>query len=213
MVDLLGDLSHTWPYAAAGLFGYLLGSIPFGLILTRLSGLGDIRQIGSGNIGATNVLRTGRKDLAVLTLALDAAKGAAAVLIAGAYGPDMQVIAGGGAMLGHVAPIWLQFKGGKGIATALGIVFGLSWMAGLVLVAVWILVAAVTRYSSVAGLAAGIAGPGVLNWLGTKQQGEFMIGVAFLIIFRHLPNIRRLMKYQEPKIGEKKPDGGGGVES
>ena len=213
MVDLLGDLTHQWPYGLAALAGYLLGSIPFGVVLTRLAGMGDIRKMGSGNIGATNVLRTGRKDLAALTLLLDAAKGAAAVLLAGQYGPDMAILAGGGAMLGHVAPVWLAFKGGKGIATALGIALALSWKAGLVLIAIWLVVAAVTRYSSVAGLAAGVAGPGVLNWLGTKQQGEFMIGIAMLIILRHLPNIRRLMRFEEPRIGEKKPGADGGVES
>src|SRR5260221_13695659 len=119
MPGLLGDFSFTWPYYAAAIAGYLLGSIPFGLLLTRGAGLGDIRQIGSGNIGATNVLRTGNKGLAAATLLLDGAKGAAAVLIAGHWGPDMMIMAGGGAMVGHLFPLWLRFRGGKGVATAL----------------------------------------------------------------------------------------------
>ncbi len=119
MPDPLGSFAYTWPFYAAGVFGYLLGSIPFGLILTKLAGLGDIRAIGSGNIGATNVLRTGNKKLAVATLILDGAKGAVAVLIAGIYGTDIAVLAAGGAMLGHCFPVWLKFKGGKGVATGL----------------------------------------------------------------------------------------------
>ena len=213
MVDLLGDLSHRWPYLAAFGAGYVLGAIPFGLLLTRLAGLGDIRKLGSGNIGATNVLRTGRKDLAALTLLLDGAKGAGAVLVGDIWGPDMAVLAGAGALIGHILPVWLRFAGGKGVATALGVALGLSWQAGLVMIAVWLAVAAVTRYSSLAGLAAGIAGPGVMNWLGTKQQGEFMIAAAMLLILRHAPNLRRLKRGEEPRIGRSKTKDDGGIES
>ncbi|NBB83976.1 MAG: glycerol-3-phosphate acyltransferase, partial [Alphaproteobacteria bacterium] len=126
MPDPLGDLSYTWPFWAAAILGYLLGSIPFGLVLTRLAGYGDIRKIGSGNIGATNVLRTGNRALALATLVLDSGKGAIAVLLAGWFGPDLAVLAGGGAMLGHTFPVWLKFRGGKGVATALGTLLAIA---------------------------------------------------------------------------------------
>ena len=146
--------SHSGPFLAAALLvGYLLGSLPFGLILTRLAGLGDLRRIGSGNIGTTNVLRTGRKDLAAATLLLDGGKGAAAVLLAGIWGPDTALMAGLGAMLGHLYPVWLKFKGGKGVATALGILLAIAWPVGIAACATWLAVAAAFRFSSLSALA------------------------------------------------------------
>ena len=141
MPDPLGDFSYTWPFYAAALIGYLLGSIPFGLILTRLAGLGDIRRLGSGNIGATNVLRTGRKGLAAATLLLDGGKGAAAVLLGGLYGPDITVLAAGGALIGHCFPVWLKFRGGKGVAPALGIYLALAPPVGALVCLSWLAVA------------------------------------------------------------------------
>ena len=204
MIDPI-SWEFSWPYLAGALLaGYVLGSIPFGLILTRIAGLGDIRAIGSGNIGATNVLRTGKKGLAALTLVLDAGKGAAAVLIGLHYfGPDISVVAGLGAMLGHLFPIWLRFQGGKGVATALGVVLALSWPAGLLALAVWIAVAAVFRYSSLASLAATLAAPFLLFWLAEPQKGEFAVLIVVLIWIRHWANIRRLLKGTETKIGQK----------
>ncbi|MFO0995327.1 MAG: glycerol-3-phosphate 1-O-acyltransferase PlsY [Alphaproteobacteria bacterium] len=202
MPDSLSAIALSPSTYLAALGGYLLGSIPFGLTLTWLAGGGDIRRIGSGNIGATNVLRTGRKDLAALTLLLDGAKGAAAVLIASRWGPDFEVLAAAGAILGHIAPVWLRFRGGKGVATALGIALALSWKAGLVMVLIWIIVAAVTRYSSVAGMAAIVAGPGLFGAFGTHMQNEFAIAMCVIVLFKHMPNVRRLLERKEPKIGE-----------
>src|SRR5918995_6546945 len=147
-------------------FGYLLGSIPFGLLITRAAGLGDVRNIGSGNIGATNVLRTGNKGLAALTLVLDALKGTAAVLIAGIYGPELALVAGFGAFLGHLFPVWLGFKGGKGVATYLGVLAGLAWNVALVFAVLWLAVAFIMRYSSLAALVASLAVPLTLFYLG-----------------------------------------------
>src|SRR5262245_42803366 len=154
---------------AALVFGYLLGSIPFGLLVTRAAGLGDVRKIGSGNIGATNVLRTGNKGLAALTLLLDALKGTAAVLIAGRWGADFAIAAGFGAFLGHLFPVWLGFKGGKGVATYLCVLLGLAWVGALVFALVWLAVAFATRYSSLAALVAAIAVPVALYFLGHNQ--------------------------------------------
>jgi len=202
----------SWSYAAPYLLvalvgGFLIGSIPFGLLLTRLAGLGDIRKIGSGNIGATNVLRTGRKDLAALTVLLDAIKGAAAVLIAGHWGPDMMLAAGLGALLGHMFPPWLRFRGGKGVATALGIILALSWLVGLATCATWLLVAVVLRYSSLSGLLSLAAAP-VYAWFigGDLQLAQFAAIVAVLIWLRHHANIRRLLRGEEPRIDGKKSD-------
>ena len=187
--------------AAALIFGYLLGSIPFGLIVTRLGGLGDIRAIGSGNIGATNVLRTGRKGLAALTLLGDFGKGAAAVLIASAWGADLAAAAGLGAFLGHLYPIWLNFKGGKGVATYLGVLAGLAWPAALAFAAIWLTTAYATRYSSLAALTAAAAAPFALaamqNWLAV---GLFTM-LTILIFLRHHQNIGRLLRGEESKIG------------
>jgi glycerol-3-phosphate acyltransferase PlsY len=205
MPDLLGGIEFTWPYYAGALAGYLLGSIPFGLVLTRLAGLGDIRKIGSGNIGATNVLRTGRKGLAAATLLLDGGKGAAAVLIGNAlFGPDMAVMAGGGAILGHLFPVWLKFRGGKGVATTLGILLALDWPVGVLACLTWLAVAALFRISSLAALAATGAAVGYAGWLGTRQEVQVVLFLAVLVWISHRANIGRLLTGQEPKIGQGK---------
>jgi glycerol-3-phosphate acyltransferase PlsY len=192
------------PHAAAAVLGYLLGSIPFGLVLTRLAGLGDIRSIGSRSIGATNVLRTGRKDLALATLLLDGGKGAAAVLIARMINEDLTVLAGGAAILGHLFPVWLKFKGGKGVATTLGTLIAANWMVGIGACLVWLAVAVLFRYSSLSGLIAVAASPLLALWLGTVPQAWLAAFAAVLVWIRHHENIRRLLKGEEPKIGKKK---------
>jgi glycerol-3-phosphate acyltransferase PlsY len=188
------------------LLGYLLGSIPFGLLLTKLSGLGDIRSIGSGNIGATNVLRTGRKGLAAATLVLDGLKGAAAVLIARAWldDQDTALLAGLAAVLGHLFPVWLRFKGGKGVATGLGVLIAAAWPIGLAACAVWLVVAAISRFSSLAALAAFASAPCVA--LGLEEFGVVKLSftVAVLVFVRHRANIRRLLAGTEPRIGRSK---------
>ncbi len=190
--------------AAGG--GYLLGSIPFGLLLTRLAGLGDIRAIGSGNIGATNVLRTGNRWLAALTLLLDAGKGWAAVAVVGRewgfLGPlDAGLIAGMAAVVGHNFPVWLKFKGGKGVATTLGVLFGALAPVGAAACAVWLLVAGTLRYSSLASMAALATAPFVAYWLGATPVAMAAAVLALLMIARHHANIERLFKGAEPKIG------------
>ncbi len=202
MPDPLGDLSYTWPFYAAALGGYLLGSIPFGLVLTRLAGLGDIRKLGSGNIGATNVLRTGNKALAALTLLLDGGKGAAAVLIAAVFGPDTAVLAGGGALIGHCFPVWLKFKGGKGVATFLGVLLGIAWPVGLVACATWLVTAALSRYSSLAALNAALHAPIWAYVLADWQRMELALFMALVVALRHHANIRRLVRREEPRIGK-----------
>jgi acyl phosphate:glycerol-3-phosphate acyltransferase len=185
------------------LLGYLLGSIPFGLLLTRISGLGDIRGIGSGNIGATNVLRTGRKGLAAATLVLDGLKGAAAVLIAQAllYDQDTALLAGLAAVLGHLFPIWLRFKGGKGVATGLGVLVAAAWPIGVAACAVWLLVAGLTRVSSLASLASFSFAP--LAALVLEEFGVVKLSftIAVLVFVRHQANVRRLLAGTEPRIG------------
>jgi glycerol-3-phosphate acyltransferase PlsY len=196
--------SYSWPYIAAALAcGYLLGSVPFGLLLTRFAGLGDIRGIGSGNIGATNVLRTGRKSLAAATLLLDAGKGALTVMLGDLYGPDIAIVAGLGAMLGHLFPVWLRFQGGKGVATALGVILALSWQTGLAALMVWIAVAALFRYSSLAALVAAAAAPVIAWFIATQQLAEFFALIAVLVWMRHARNIRRLIRGEESRIGAK----------
>ncbi|MEM7214256.1 MAG: glycerol-3-phosphate 1-O-acyltransferase PlsY [Pseudomonadota bacterium] len=190
-------------YFAALLFGYLLGSIPFGLILTRFAGIGDVREIGSGNIGATNVLRTGNKKIAALTLLGDLLKGTVAVITAAQYGPDPAVLAGLGAFVGHCFPVWLRFKGGKGVATYIGILLGFTWKVMLVFAVTWLLVAAVTRFSSLAALVASLATPIVLFVLGHVQWAELFALLTILLWIRHRENITRLIKGQESKIGKK----------
>ncbi|MBO6726148.1 MAG: glycerol-3-phosphate 1-O-acyltransferase PlsY [Rhizobiaceae bacterium] len=205
---MVTDLALT--LLGALLFGYLLGSIPFGLVLTRVAGLGDVRNIGSGNIGATNVLRTGNKGLAAATLLLDALKGTAAVLIASTYGIELGLIAGLGAFLGHLFPVWLLFKGGKGVATYIGVLLGIAflpllwaWVPVLVFAGVWLAAAIILRYSSLSALLAAIITPAV-TW--TVGLGDIAAGLAFmslLLILKHHANIRRLLSGNESKIGAK----------
>jgi glycerol-3-phosphate acyltransferase PlsY len=197
----MGDLAYTWPFLAGAVLAYLLGSIPFGLVLAKLGGYGDIRHIGSGNIGATNVLRTGNKALAALTLLLDAGKGALAVGIAEQLGPDMAAIAAVAAFLGHLFPAWLGFKGGKGVATSGGILLAYAWPVGLAALATWLAVAVLTRYSSLAALAAAVLSP-LYAWLLTheRQPTEVVALLALLIVLRHYANIRRLLRGEESKV-------------
>ena len=187
--------------AGAMLLGYLLGSIPFGLILTRLFGAGDIRQIGSGNIGATNVLRTGRKELAAATLLLDAAKGFAAVAIAEALWPGHGVLAAATAFLGHVYPVWLKFRGGKGVATMMGIVLALNWPCGLIYALVWLGVLAAFRFSSLAGMTAAISAPVSAAFFSAFDIVLLLLALALLILWKHRDNIDRLLSGTEPKVG------------
>jgi glycerol-3-phosphate acyltransferase PlsY len=191
--------------ALALLVGYLLGSIPFGLILTRLTGKGDLRSIGSGNIGATNVLRTGSKTLAAVTLVLDAAKGAAAVIVAQQLWPEAVRFAATGALVGHLFPVWLRFKGGKGVATLLGILIPLIPVAALVYALVWIGLLLVVRISSVAGMAAAASAPLTAFLLRDQYLFAMLLGFALLVIWRHHDNIARLTKGQEPRVGDVKP--------
>jgi acyl phosphate:glycerol-3-phosphate acyltransferase len=184
--------------------GYLLGSIPFGLLLARFAGLGDLRQIGSGNIGATNVLRTGNKPLAALTLLLDLLKGTAAVWVGSHFGPYAAMAAGLGAFLGHLYPVWLGFRGGKGVATYIGVLLGLYWPAALVFCAVWLLIAAITRYSSLAALAASIASVGTLAVTGQSRLAVLFLLLTILLYIRHASNIERLVRGEEARIGETK---------
>jgi glycerol-3-phosphate acyltransferase PlsY len=189
---------------AAILLGYALGSIPFGLLLTRFAGLGDVRAIGSGNIGATNVLRTGNKGLAAATLLFDALKGAAAVLIVHALWPDMvqlMPLAALAAFLGHLYPIWLRFKGGKGVATLIGVVAVLLWQAALAVVAVWVLALLVTRYSSVGGMAAAVTAPVAAFFLERLDLAILFAGFALLVLWKHRANIGRLFRGAEPRVG------------
>jgi len=193
---------------ATALLAYLLGSIPFGLVLTRLAGRGDVRKIGSGNIGATNVLRTGSKGLAAATLGFDIGKGVAAVLIAWQFGPDATSAAALCVVLGHLFPVWLNFKGGKGVATAAGVFLAYAWPVGLAAILTWILVAAIWRYSSLAALVAAVSSP-AWAWLLGLRDGESMaivVLIALLIVLRHHANIRRLIDGTESKISfGKKP--------
>jgi acyl phosphate:glycerol-3-phosphate acyltransferase len=185
------------------LFGYLLGSIPFGVIFTRMAGLGDIRKVGSGNIGATNVLRTGRKGLAAATLVGDALKGTAAVLIAAHWGEHFATLAALGAFLGHLYPVWLKFKGGKGVATFIGVLIGLNWIAALIFAAIWLGVAFVSRYSSLSALTASAVTPVALWLLGQPSTAGVAVILAVLLWWKHSPNISRLLAGTEGKIGQK----------
>jgi acyl phosphate:glycerol-3-phosphate acyltransferase len=185
---------------AAGALGYVLGSIPFGLLLTRLAGHGDIRRIGSGNVGATNVLRTGSKGLAALTLLLDLAKGAAAVLIAQNWGHAAALAAAGGVILGHMFPVWLGFRGGKGAATALGVLIPLAWPVALVTALLWLSTALLFHYSSLAALVAAVAGAALAAFVADTATAFVIAGIALLIILRHHSNIRRLLAGTESRI-------------
>ena len=208
MIDPI-SWDYSWPYFLAGFAaGYVLGSIPFGLVLTRLAGTADIRDIGSGNIGATNVLRTGHRALAAATLLLDGGKGAAAVLLGQFYGPDIAIVAAAGALAGHLFPAWAGFRGGKGVATALGILLALAPAAGVLCCLAWLVVAAAFRYSSLAALVSIAAAPGFLWWLADPQKAEFGLALAVVVWLRHWRNIHRLTTGTEPKI-----DLSGGKES
>lgn len=201
-MDTIGEFSLLTALAAL-VGGYLCGSIPFGLILTRLAGLGDIRSIGSGNIGATNVLRTGNKGLAALTLLLDALKGLAPVLIAKAFGTEAAMAAGFGAFVGHLYPVWLGFRGGKGVATFAGISLGYSWMILLPFAAGWLLTAFITRYSSLAALVGVCVTTLTLFILGENMLGWLYVGLTALVFFKHRANIARLREGTESRIGQK----------
>jgi glycerol-3-phosphate acyltransferase PlsY len=188
----------------AFVIGYLLGSIPFGLVLTRLAGTRDLRSIGSGNIGATNVLRTGRKGLAAATLLLDMLKGTAAVVISGYFGgPNAAMMAGLGAFLGHLFPVWLKFRGGKGVAVYIGILLGLFWPAAVVFCLIWLAVAFASRYSSLAALVASLVTPLLLWWFGHLALATLFVVLTLLLFYMHRENIRRLMAGTEGRIGQK----------
>ena len=186
------------------MLGYLLGSIPFGFVLTRAAGLGDVRAIGSGNIGATNVLRTGRKGLAAATLFLDAAKGAAAVLVVRALWPDqdqLHLLAALAAFLGHLYPVWLGFRGGKGVATLVGVVAALCWACALVAAAIWLLVLALTRFSSLSGITAALSAPVSAAVIGRFELVLLFLGFALLVLWKHRANVERLLSGTEPRVG------------
>ena len=190
-------------YLAALAFGYLVGSIPFGVIMTRLFRLGDIRGVGSGNIGATNVLRTGNKLAAGLTLLGDGLKGTVAVLLAARWGPETAIIAGLGALLGHCFPVWLKFRGGKGVATYLGILLALHWPSMILAALVWLATAAISRYSSLSALIASAATPPILYAWGHVQVAELFLLLTIILWFRHRSNIQRLIAGTEGRIGAK----------
>ncbi|MBM6594177.1 glycerol-3-phosphate 1-O-acyltransferase PlsY [Microvirga pudoricolor] len=196
--------SENWPYIfGALLLGYLFGSIPFGVIITRLAGVGDIRKVGSGNIGATNVLRTGRKGLAAATLVGDALKGTVPVLIAWRWGVEGASIAAMGAFLGHLFPVWLGFKGGKGVATFIGVLIGLKFVAALAFAAIWLSVAFLSRYSSLSALIASAVTPVVLWFLDEPRMAGVSIILTALLWWKHRENIERLLAGTEGKIGQK----------
>ena len=187
-------------------FGYLCGTIPFGLILTKSAGLGDIRTIGSGNIGATNVLRTGNKKVAALTLILDALKGTIPALLMGwLYGPQAAILAGLAAFFGHLFPMWLGFKGGKGVATTIGVLFGLFWPLGLIFVAVWIAMALVFRISSLSALTASLVSPLAAYLLGHGYLSPAAAIMTIMVFITHRSNIARILKGEEPRIGKSNP--------
>ena len=208
MQPVRGGLLQTeiiWvPPTVALLGGYLLGSIPFGLLLTRFAGAGDLRQVGSGNIGATNVLRTGRRGLAAATLLLDLIKGLVAVLLAEWLAPSLGVLAAAGAFLGHCYPVWLRFRGGKGVATLMGVVLALHWPAGLVYAAVWLGLLALIRISSVAGIAAAVSAPVAAAFMNRFDLVLLLLALALIVLWKHGDNIERLLAGTEPRIGSKR---------
>jgi glycerol-3-phosphate acyltransferase PlsY len=192
-------------YLLAAIIGYLLGSIPFGLVLTRMAGTADLRTIGSGNIGATNVLRTGHKGLAAATLICDMLKGTLAVIVGGSFGgPTAAMLAATAAFLGHLFPVWLNFKGGKGVAVYIGILLGLFWPAALVFGVIWIATAVVSRYSSLSALVASLLTPIFLWWFATYELAALFAVLTMLLWYMHRENIKRLQAGTEGKIGEKK---------
>jgi glycerol-3-phosphate acyltransferase PlsY len=202
--DAFPDASPDVFLAVALVLGYLFGSIPFGLILTRLAGTQDLRSIGSGNIGATNVLRTGHKGLAAATLLLDMLKGTAAVIVAGYLdGPNAAMLAALGAFLGHLFPVWLKFRGGKGVAVYIGVLLGLFWPAALAFCLIWLATAVVSRYSSLAALVAALVTPIFLWWLGQLALATLFGLMTVLLFYMHRENIKRLLAGSEGKIGQK----------
>jgi glycerol-3-phosphate acyltransferase PlsY len=202
MIDCAQVLTTLPTWAIAFAFGYLAGAIPFGLIITRLAGTQDIREIGSRNIGATNVLRTGRKDLAAATLICDALKGMAAVLAAFRFaGSDAAIVAALGAFLGHLFPVWLKFKGGKGVATFIGLLIAFAWPVALGFCAIWLIVAAATRYSSLSALIASAATPAMLWAFGEAREAVLFAALAALLWVMHRANIGRLLNRTEGRIG------------
>ena len=208
--EVLSLIATNWlVLGAAALIGYLLGSIPFGLLVTRAGGAQDPRTIGSGNIGATNVLRTGRKELAILTLLLDAAKGAVAVVLVGHVWPDPMppsqpaIVAAAFAFLGHVYPVWLRFKGGKGVATFLGIALALSWPCGLTFALVWLAAFGITRHSSVGGMTAAIATPVAAAIINRSDLTLTFLLLALIVLWKHRANVERLLDGTEPRFGSK----------
>ena len=205
MPDPLGNIAFTWPFYAGGVIAYLIGALPMGLIVARLFKLGDLRRIGSGNIGATNVLRTGNKAAAALTLLLDGGKGAVAVVIAQRFGPDMAVIAAGAVVVGHIAPVWLLFKGGKGVATTLGVLLAIAWPVGLIACGLWLAVAGLFRYSSLAALIAICGAPGFALVFDMPQIAWLAGFLAVIVTLRHGGNIVRLARGREPRIGRSAP--------
>ena len=194
--------ANAW-LPVAFVLGYLLGSIPFGLVLTRFAGTQDLRSIGSGNIGATNVLRTGRKGLAAATLLLDMLKGTVAVIIASYGGADAAMVAALGAFIGHLFPVWLKFKGGKGVAVYIGILIGLFWPAAIVFCLLWLLTAVVSRYSSLSALVASFVTPIFLWWFGHPALAALSALLSLLVFYMHRTNISRLLAGTEGKIGQK----------
>lgn len=192
------------PSIIVALLSYLLGSVPFGLLLTKAAGLGDIRSIGSGNIGATNVLRTGNKKLAVLTLLLDGAKGAVAVLLAVYFDPELGKFAAIGSLIGHMFPVWLKFKGGKGVATGIGVITALNWPTGIAMMLTWLATAGLFRFSSLSALVAAALSPVYLTAFGRPDLAFVAITAAALIFYKHRANIKRLLDRTEPKIGDHK---------
>jgi len=201
MIDPLGGPAYWVPFIVGFVVAYLIGSVPFGLILTRLAGAGDVRRIGSGNIGATNVLRTGRKGLALATLALDVLKGALPVWLAYRYlGPDMAVVVGLGAVLGHCFPVWLKFKGGKGVATAAGVVVALTPAAAAIAIGVFVVVVLATRYVSLASMLGAIAAAPSAWLMGHVQAAELYLLLALIIVLKHAGNVRRLAQGTESRL-------------
>ena len=203
--DPLGNIAFTWPFYAGGVIAYLIGALPMGLIVARLFRLGDLRRIGSGNIGTTNVLRSGNKAAAALTLLLDGGKGAVAVVIAQRFGPDMAVIAAGAVVVGHIAPVWLLFKGGKGVATTLGVLLAIAWPVGLIACGLWLAVAGLFRYSSLAAMIAICAAPGFALVFDMPQIAWLAGFLAVIVTLRHGGNFVRLARGREPRIGRSAP--------